>query len=297
VDRPIRVLLAAVIANAMFLHGKQYVEDYIRQCDSYAKRSQSPRIVFQSQMNDGSTKIIDDYYKGYLWLRDNTPEDARVMAWWDYGYQITGVANRTSIADGNTWNHEHIATLGKILTSGEKKSWNAQRHLTDYVLVWAGGRGDDMAKSPHLARIGNSVFPEHCGDDDPLCHKFGFYQGGKPTPMMEDSFLYKAVRHNIDEGVRLNSKYWKEVHTTRHGLMRIFKVMNISEESKAWNADPANRVCDAPGSWYCVGQYPPALKKLIEKRRNFVQLEDFNMRGEKREKSAYSKMIEAERDR
>merc|ERR1719265_495399 len=167
----------------------------------------------------------------------------------------------------------------------------------DYVLVWAGGRGDDMAKSPHLARIGNSVFPEHCGDDDPLCHKFGFYQGGKPTPMMEDSFLYKAVRHNIDEGVRLNSKYWKEVHTTRHGLMRIFKVMNISEESKAWNADPANRVCDAPGSWYCVGQYPPALKKLIEKRRNFVQLEAFNMTGEKREKSAYSKMIEAERDR
>ena len=31
---------------------------------------------------------------------------------WDYGYQISGVANRTTIADGNTWNHEHIALLG-----------------------------------------------------------------------------------------------------------------------------------------------------------------------------------------
>ena len=31
----------------------------------------------------------------YRWLRDNTAEDARVMAWWDYGYQITGVGNRT----------------------------------------------------------------------------------------------------------------------------------------------------------------------------------------------------------
>ena len=25
-----------------------------------------------------------------------------------------------------------------------------RRHLADYVLVWAGGHGDDMGKSPHL---------------------------------------------------------------------------------------------------------------------------------------------------
>ena len=24
-------------------------------------------------------------------------------------------------------------------------------------------------------RIGNSVFPDHCGDDDPKCNKFSFY--------------------------------------------------------------------------------------------------------------------------
>jgi asparagine N-glycosylation enzyme membrane subunit Stt3 len=34
--------------------------------------------------------MIDDYRDAYFWLRDNTPADARVMAWWDYGYQITG---------------------------------------------------------------------------------------------------------------------------------------------------------------------------------------------------------------
>jgi asparagine N-glycosylation enzyme membrane subunit Stt3 len=43
-------------------------------------------------------------------------------AWWDYGYQIAGIANRTTIADGNTWNHEHIAFLGKCLVSPEKES-------------------------------------------------------------------------------------------------------------------------------------------------------------------------------
>merc|ERR1712083_1264126 len=86
---------------------------------------------------------------------------------------------------------------------------------------------------------------------------------------------------------------WKEVHTTQHGLMRVYKVLNVSKESKQWIADPANRVCDAPGSWYCVGQYPPALAPLIARRRNFAQLEDFNKMGG--EQSAYTKHIERDR--
>ena len=34
----------------------------------------------------------------YHWVRDHTPEDSRIMAWWDYGYQITGIGKRTSLA-------------------------------------------------------------------------------------------------------------------------------------------------------------------------------------------------------
>lgn len=58
--------------------------------------------------------------------------------------------------------------------------------------------------------------------------------------------------------------------------MRIFKVMSVSEESKKWVANPENRQCDAPGSWYCTGQYPPALDKVLKHKRDFKQLEDFN---------------------
>jgi dolichyl-diphosphooligosaccharide---protein glycosyltransferase len=65
-----------------------------------------PSLMFQARLGDGSVIMVDDYREAYWWLRDTTPEDARVMAWWDYGYQITGIGNRTTIADGNTWNHE-----------------------------------------------------------------------------------------------------------------------------------------------------------------------------------------------
>ena len=36
------------------------------------------------------------------------------MSWWDYGYQITGFSNRTTLVDNNTWNNTHIATVGLV---------------------------------------------------------------------------------------------------------------------------------------------------------------------------------------
>jgi dolichyl-diphosphooligosaccharide---protein glycosyltransferase len=39
-----------------------------------------------------------------------------------------------------------------------------------------------------------------------------------------------------------------------------------------------NRICDAPGSWFCRGQYPPALTKILKEKKDFKQLEDFNVK-------------------
>jgi asparagine N-glycosylation enzyme membrane subunit Stt3 len=36
----------------------------------------------------GSRILFDDFREAYWWLRMNTPEDAKVMSWWDYGYQV-----------------------------------------------------------------------------------------------------------------------------------------------------------------------------------------------------------------
>ena len=276
-SRKYRMAIAALFVAVLFL-GRQW-RDFEAHAESMAHSFANPQLMFKSRMNDGSVVMIDDYREAYFWLRDKTPEDSRVMAWWDYGYQITGIGNRTSIADGNTWNHEHIATLGKCLTSPVPEAHSLIRHLADYVLVWAGGGGDDLAKSPHMARIGNSVYHDIC-PNDPLCAHFGFKgpQFENPTPMMRKSLLYNLHAHNQKPGVHVDTQYFTEAYTTKYGLVRIFKVTNVSEESKKWSADPANRECDAPGSWYCVGQYPPAqeIKDLMAKRTDFSQLEDMN---------------------
>ena len=65
----------------------------------------SPSVVLASQNADGSQHIIDDFREAYYWLRQNTPENAVVMSWWDYGYQIAGMADRATLVDNNTWNN------------------------------------------------------------------------------------------------------------------------------------------------------------------------------------------------
>ncbi|KAG5466696.1 hypothetical protein LSCM1_00867 [Leishmania martiniquensis] len=245
----------------------------------FAEQSSNPMIVFRAAIQEhgrGKPKevLVKDYLHSYRWLRRHTPADARILSWWDYGYQITGIGNRTSLADGNTWNHEHIATIGKMLTSPVAEAHSLVRHMADYVLIWAGQSGDLM-KSPHMARIGNSVYHDIC-PKDPLCRHFGFYNHdhARPTPMMRASLLYNLHEAGRQAGVEVDRSLFQLVYSSKYGLVRIFKVMNVSRESKEWVSNPANRVCHPPGSWICPGQYPPAreIQEMLARRVPFDHL-------------------------
>ena len=122
-----------------------------------AEAYSSPSIIMSHGRGENRI-IVDDYREAYYWLKQNTEPDARIMSWWDYGYQITGMANRTVITDNNTWNTTHIATVGKALASTEEEGYKTARFLgADYVLVIFGGMtnfsGDDIAKFMWMIRI------------------------------------------------------------------------------------------------------------------------------------------------
>merc|ERR1712228_361392 len=105
---------------------------------------------------------------------------------------------------------------------------------------WTGGGGDDLAKSPHMARIANSVYPDLC-PGDPTCKQFSIDGEGNPTKMMGESLLWKLHGHNMKNGSAIaNQRLFREVYSSKYFLVRIYKVMNISEESKAWAMDPEN---------------------------------------------------------
>jgi len=263
------------LMGALFLF--QAGTSFYSYCWAMSPRLSHPSLMYKATGYNGQPIMVDDYREAYWWLRDNTPKESRVMAWWDYGYQITGIAERTTIADGNTWNHEHIGLLGRCMVSPPEVSHKIVRHIADYILIWTGGGGDDLAKSPHMARISNSVFSFIC-PNDPTCQQFGFTNNDrtKPTKMMRNSLIYNMHQHGQGD-VELNPELYREVYKSKYGKVRIFKVRKRSKKSLEWVANPDNRECDAPGSWYCTGKYPPALQEYLDERKDFQQLEDFNV--------------------
>ena len=117
-----------------------------------------PTIIMSYNDKQGGRHIVDDYREAYYWLRKNTKQDAKVLSWWDYGYQVAGMANRTTIIDNNTWNKTHISHVGMILASREEEAYEYVKQMdVDYMMVIFGGyakySGDDINKFLWIIRI------------------------------------------------------------------------------------------------------------------------------------------------
>lgn len=154
----------------------------------------SPSVVLASRMPDGSQHIIDDYREAYQWLRQNTDEDAKIMSWWDYGYQIGGMADRPTLVDNNTWNNTHIATVGKAMASNEEVSYSIMRaHEVDYVLVVFGGllgySGDDINKFLWMVRIAEGIWPEEVQERSFFTSRGEYKVDGDATETMKNSLM------------------------------------------------------------------------------------------------------------
>ncbi|KJR81671.1 dolichyl-diphosphooligosaccharide--protein glucosylltransferase [Sporothrix schenckii 1099-18] len=206
----------------------------------------SPSVVLASKLPDGSQHIIDDYREAYQWLRQNTPKDAKVMSWWDYGYQIGGMADRPTLVDNNTWNNTHIATVGKAMSSREEVSYPIMKaHEVDYVLVVFGGllgySGDDINKFLWMVRIAEGIWPDEVKERDFFTARGEYRVDDEATDTMKNSLMYKMSYYNYQalfppgqaqdrvRGSRLPEKAptlntLEEAYTSENWIIRIYKV-------------------------------------------------------------------------
>lgn len=180
-----------IITSAMTL----YLLLFVLHCTWVTSNAySSPSVVLASKMPDGSQHIIDDYREAYQWLRQNTKEDAKIMSWWDYGYQIGGMADRPTLVDNNTWNNTHIATVGKAMSSREEVSYPIMRqHEVDYVLVVFGGllgySGDDINKFLWMVRIAEGIWPDEVKESDFFTARGEYRVDDGATDTMKNSLM------------------------------------------------------------------------------------------------------------
>ncbi|XP_065333210.1 dolichyl-diphosphooligosaccharide--protein glycosyltransferase subunit STT3A isoform X2 [Cloeon dipterum] len=213
----------------------------------------SPSIVLSARSHDNSRIIFDDFREAYYWLRMNTPEDARVMSWWDYGYQITAMANRTILVDNNTWNNTHISRVGQAMASSEDKAYTIMRELdVNYVLVIFGGltgySSDDINKFLWMVRIGGSTDRgAHIKEWDYYTPQGEFRVDKEGSPTLLNCLMYKMCYYRFGQvyteggrppgydrvrGAEIGNKDFEldvleEAYTSEHWLVRIYKVKDL----------------------------------------------------------------------
>ncbi|KAI0443300.1 glycosyltransferase family 66 protein [Xylaria telfairii] len=240
------LLSKAFIAGAMTL----FLLIFVQHCTWVTSNAySSPSVVLASRMPDGSQHIIDDYREAYQWLRQNTKEDAKIMSWWDYGYQIGGMADRPTLVDNNTWNNTHIATVGKAMSSREEVAYPIMRqHEVDYVLVVFGGllgySGDDINKFLWMVRIAEGIWPDEVKERDFFTPRGEYKVDADASETMKNSLMYKMSYHNYASlfppgqaqdrvrGVRLPDQSpilnsLEEAYTSENWIIRIYKVKDL----------------------------------------------------------------------
>jgi len=253
----------------------------------------SPSVVLASYNSDGTRNILDDFREAYHWLRQNTHDKAKVMSWWDYGYQIAGMANRTTLVDNNTWNNSHIALVGKAMASTEDKSIKIMRELdVDYVLIIFGGMigysGDDINKFLWMVRIAEGEHPNDIRESKYFTQNGEFRVDAKGSETLLNSLMYKMCyyrfgkvqtdfRHppgydrtrNVEIGNKnIKFEHLEEAFTSEHWLVRIYRVKK-----------PANR--DRLGRKMVAKKYKSKYisKKTSKRRRGSIRNKPITKKG------------------
>ena len=156
----------------------------------------------------------NDWKETLEWIKLNTPENSIIASWWDYGYWITTMSDRTTIVDNATLNTKQILKMAQMLMSTPENSWNMLKEMNaDYVVIFLSaqkindnlddklyvlGPGGDESKAPWFLQIGE--FPiERYYESDLATFSNYFYEQtmlGKMIPFTTALYYNPQTQEN-----------------------------------------------------------------------------------------------------
>jgi len=142
----------------------------------------SPQTIAAASMPVRPPSTVTDWLDALVWMRENLPPSPQrpgepgtvVACWWDYGYWITTVANKTTVADNGTLNVTQIAQIAKMFMSPEDEAIKIlKKYNVTHVVVFTtvGIQGQDVPYGEagkfkwmiRIAHLNESLF----GRDEP----------------------------------------------------------------------------------------------------------------------------------
>jgi len=122
----------------------------------------SPTTIASGSIPVKPADPVVDWINALNWMRINLRSTDVVASWWDYGYWITTIANKTTLADNATIDVKKIGKLGEMFLSNETEAIEILREYNaTYVVVFTtfDQNGNDVGwadegKWRWMARIG-----------------------------------------------------------------------------------------------------------------------------------------------
>jgi dolichyl-diphosphooligosaccharide--protein glycosyltransferase len=177
-----------------------------------------------------------DWIEALLWMRGNLPNNAVVASWWDYGYWITTIANKTTLADNSTMDEGRIKKIAQAFLSNETEALRLLKEMraTHIVvfeafdpntgfLLWGRGWGD-FVKSYWMAKIAGLNVTDYMTYNS----QYGVYL---PTgPKAPQTTLYRLIFNTRSElwaswGIRIpKPEHFELLFQSSHGFVFVYKI-------------------------------------------------------------------------
>jgi dolichyl-diphosphooligosaccharide--protein glycosyltransferase len=124
--------------------------------------------------------MSDDWPATLEWIKNNTTKNAVIASWWDYGYWITTLGERATLADNATLNFLKIEQIAKAFNSDEQTGVQILKDMqADYVLVYVVGQRVPLPDGTSFVLLGG-------GGDESKKHWFMRIAGVNEFKYIED---------------------------------------------------------------------------------------------------------------
>ena len=146
-------------------------------------------------LNGGTTYQIssNEWIESLNWLKNNTPDDAVIASWWDYGYWIQTISDRITVTDNSTLIDHRIKKVAEALFLPPSQSIVKFSELqADYFVLFISGE-----RLPFNSTSDEELFLLTGGADESKLYWIGLI-GNSPV----EKFLY--------DGITPNNTFWED---------------------------------------------------------------------------------------
>lgn len=165
--------------------------------------------------NSITSSLTDDWHEAFDWINENTPHDAIILEWWDFGWWFQYVAKRTTLVDGGYHSQTPTQDIAKFYTqqlSDDASPYSSLNFLKNYSVDYVMVSSDLIPKFGALSKIanwgekvdvlpvfnlinnyqeGDKILLEYGGSDQAILVAYSMVQNGNETALQNITAIVK----------------------------------------------------------------------------------------------------------